>query len=645
MVETQKMVEREDGLQKIEKALEAADPMILRGLIYQLTGDEEVEEIELATTGGGFFRSIGPAHEADVVRLRQKAVSLMTGSGSAGTYFDPGSLDRLPRSLELAVGQELTKDAVDWGIEEFGLDPWARSLRWEAEPSPNRVSEFSVTVIGAGLGGLNAALQLKRAGIPFRVIEKNSDIGGTWLENRYPGIRVDSPSRAYTHIFGVDFDHKYTFCPGSENRRYLDWVADSFDLRDDVTFDTEVRELRWDEASGEWEILTDGPDGQRTLRSKGVVTSVGFLNRPRLPEIEGMEDFLGQSWHTARWPEQVDLRAKRVAVIGTGCSGYQMIPELARLADEIIVFQRRPQWMVPVPGYLSEYAQGTDLLERELPLFRNFMRFKGSRMPCEFVQLSEVDPDFEDPDAVSERNKEQRDASIAFLEEKLGPELAAKMIPPHPVCSGRPVLIDPQDSVLDALTESHVSLNTDGIKRIYEGGIETMDGSRLEVDLIVYATGFKASEYLFPMTVTGRGGRTLEEEWGTEGPRAFRGTMVPGFPNLWMIYGPNTNAGLGVPALHEMSMVFALKCMEHMILGDIREIEPTESAFALWNRTIDEGNKGMVWSDPRGRNYYWTESCRSSTMTPLRPEEVWHALNYPDFADFRTVEDDGFPRS
>ena len=627
------MVETENPVRKVQDALAAADPMVLRGLIYQLTGDEEVEEIELATTGGGFFRAIGPAYESDIAMLRQKAARLMTGSGSAGAEIDPGPLDRLPRSLELAVGQELTKDAVDWGIEEFGLDPWARSLRWEVEPPPARLGEFSVTVIGAGLGGLNAALQLKRAGIPFRVIEKNSDIGGTWLENRYPGIRVDSPSRAYTHIFGVDFDHKYTFCPGGENRRYLDWVADTFDLRDDVTLDTEVRELRWDEATKEWEIITDGPGGRQTLRSKGVVTSVGFLNRPSLPEIDGMEDFSGDSWHTARWPEGADLSAKRVAVIGTGCSGYQMIPELARQAAEIIVFQRRPQWMVPVPGYLSEYQQGTDLLERDLPLFRNFMRFKSSRMPCEFVQLSEVDPDFDDPDAVSERNREQRDASIAFLEEKLGPELAAKMIPPHPVCSGRPVLIDPKNSVLDALTKPHVRLNTEGIKRIYEDGIETKDGSRLEVDVIVYATGFKASDYLFPMTVTGRDGRTLANEWAAEGAQAYRGTMVPGFPNLWMIYGPNTNAGLGVPALHEMSMVFALKCMEHMILGDTSEIEPTDSAFARWNQKIDEGNKRMVWSDPRGRNYYWTESGRSSTMTPLRPEEVWHTLNYPDFAD------------
>src|SRR5262249_32890066 len=162
------------------------------------------------------------------------------------------------------------------------------------------------------------ALQLKRAGIPYTVIEKNSGVGGTWFENRYPGARVDTPSRGYTHLYAVDYLWPNPFCPWNENQKYFDWVADGFDLRRDIVFNTEVRSLTWDEQSSQWEIVTEGPEGRRTHRSNAVVTAVGFLNRPIIPDIEGKDDFAGLSWHTARWPEKADLKGKRIIVIGTG---------------------------------------------------------------------------------------------------------------------------------------------------------------------------------------------------------------------------------------------------------------------------------------------------------------------------------------
>ena len=270
--------------------------MVLRGLLYQLTGDEEVA----ATAHHG--RPDGLPDGDDGRRATRTSRCCAARPSSSSTRYraagagplDIGPEERLPLSLSLTLGEEIDDEEFEFCLEELALDPWAREPATGGSRRRRSGSQdFTVTVIGGGLGGLNAALQLKRAGIPYTVIEKNAGVGGTWYENRYPGARVDTPSRGYTHIFGVDFPYSSPFCDWAENQRYFDWVADTFELRDDIVFDTEVRSLTWDEDDVEWEIEIDGPEGRSTLRSNAVITAVGFLNRPKIPEIEGMEDFRG----------------------------------------------------------------------------------------------------------------------------------------------------------------------------------------------------------------------------------------------------------------------------------------------------------------------------------------------------------------
>ena len=190
--------------------------------------------------------------------------------------------------------------------------------------------------------------------------------------------------------------------PWIENQKYFDWVADTFELRDEIIFNTEVHSLTWDEESSMWEIEIEGPDGQKTLRSNAVITAVGFLNRPNMPEIEGMAEFEGPSWHTARWPEGTDLKGKRIAVIGTGATGYQAIPELALEDGHVTVFQRTPQWLVEVPGYRSPFPPQVNWLDRNLPYHTNFMRLRATARGAAFAKVTDIDPDFDDPFAVSE---------------------------------------------------------------------------------------------------------------------------------------------------------------------------------------------------------------------------------------------------
>jgi 4-hydroxyacetophenone monooxygenase len=622
----------------IEDAVGYADPMVLRGLLYQLTGDEEVASTKVGTSASaaGFSAGVGPATEEDVALLRRKAAEFLKAYRDAGAgEITIGPEERLGVSMALAAGWDRKPEAIEFWSEELAIDPWARGLEWQQTP-PKQREDFSVTIIGAGMGGLNAAIQLKRAGIPYTVIERNSGVGGVWFENHYPGARVDSPSRLYTHIFGVDYSYPSAFCPWTENQKYFDWVADTFDIRDDIVFDTEVRAMVWDDESSIWEITIDGPDGPHTLRSNAVISAVGFLNRPSIPEIEGMADFEGGSWHSSRWPENVDLTGKRVAVIGTGCTGYQMIPELALEVGHVSVFQRTPQWVFAMPGYRSPYPPQVGWLDRNLPYHTNFMRFRSvSGFGLAFAGAAEIDPDFDDPYAVSPGNKRVRDGCIAFLEQKLGdPELVAKMTPPHPVLSERPVIVDPDYSVLDAIQRDNVSLVTDGIRRITKTGIETNDGTQHEVDVIVYATGFHATEYLVPMTITGRGGQTIDELWADSGARAYLGAMIPGFPNFWTIYGPNTNGGLLLPSFHEMGTVYALRCIERLILDEKKSIDVKEDAYWRYNEMIDERNARRAWSDPRAHHFYWTKKFgRSATQCPLTGIEMWNLLHQPKFEE------------
>ena len=620
----------------IEDAVGYGEPMVLRGLLYQLTGDDELKSMTLKRERVGRIETVAPASDAEVALVRRKAADFLKRYRDAGAGpIGYGPSERLPTSLALVVGEEIMAEALDLMIEETALDPWARSLKWESSPDPERLQQFSVTIIGAGMGGLNAAVQLKRAGIRYNIVEKNPNVGGTWFENHYPGARVDTPSRGYTNLFGVDFPYPYPYGPHAENQKYYDWVADRFDLRRDIAFGTEVRSLTWDEQAAIWDIRAEGPDGEVRLRSNAVITGVGFLNRPNLPDIDGMAEFEGPSWHTARWPDDVEWRGKRIAVIGTGCTGYQLVPELAREAARVTVFQRTPQWLLPVPGYLSPYPAQLLWLDRNLPYHTNFMRFRTFYgAGPDFTKVFDIDPDFDDPHTRSAANKAARDRSIEFLKAKLkDQDLVDIMTPNHPPWSARPVAVDADDCVLDALLRDNVTLVTRGIRRINRTGIEANDGTQHDVDIIVYATGFRAADFLYPMTITGRGGQTIEDLWSAEGARAYLGCMAPAFPNLWMLYGPNTNGGLPVAQFHEVTTLYAMRCMERLILEGRRSIEVTDEAFWRYNREVDRLNAIKIWADPRAHNYWWTKHGRTSSQIPFTGYQIRDMLQRPEFAD------------
>ncbi len=619
----------------IEDAVKYADPLTLRGLLYFLTNDEELPAMQPADDLTRYALGSGMANDADLPRLFSKAANFLKAYRDAGAAdLEIDSEDRLVDCLALSAGVEIPPHEREIWLEEAAFDPWVRGITWRRKPTPEQLENFTVGIIGTGLSGLNAAAQLKRAGIPFVALEKNPEVGGTWFENQYPGARVDTPSRGYTHTFGVDYAYPYAFCPRDENLKYMQWVADGFGLRQHIEFNTEVTSIIWDEAAELWEITGRGPAGEKSWRVNAVISCVGFLSRPQNPSIEGMDSFNGVACHTAVWPAGLSLSGKRVAVIGSGASGYQTVPEIAKAADHTILFQRNPSWCFEAPSYVKALPPQATWLDRNFPFYVNFARFRlSAQLAPESVKIgARIDPGFADPHAVSVANRAVREKCIGFVQKKLAskPELIAKMIPNAPPMSSRPIRIDPEDSIFDALMKDNVALVSDRIEKITPAGI-LAGGVEYPVDVIVFATGFKANEYLWPMEVRGRGGIRVEELWAKDGPRAYLGAMMPGFPNFFMSYGPNSNnfGGFQVIDLLEIVTRFALQCIAELIIRDKHSVDVTAEAYARFNDELDREEKMMIYMDRRAKNYYQNGAGRSSVNGPIDIRRMWRWMRDP----------------
>jgi 4-hydroxyacetophenone monooxygenase len=346
-----------------------------------------------------------------------------------------------------------------------------------------------------------------------------------------------------------------------------------------------------------------------------------------------MESFEGDAFHMAAWPDGVDVKDKRVAVVGSGASGYQTTPVIAETASHTYLFQRQANWCLEDEIYLKKLPPQALWLDKNFPYYSNYVRFRiGALMSPEVAKLGvTIDPDFVDPHARSLVNKYTRDMCVDFATRKLGsrPDLLEKMIPKFPPMASRPIRVDSDYSVYDALMRDNVSLMTDGIERITPKGIVT-GGVEYELDIIALATGFKANDYLWPMEVRGRGGVRIEDVWAKDGPRAYLGAMVTGFPNLFMCYGPNSNnfGGFTVVDLLELVAQFSLRCIQGLIESGKRSVDVSEEGYWRFAGILDESEAKMIYMDPRAHNYYQNHG-RSAVNGPLDIRRMWRWLNDP----------------
>ena len=384
-------------------------------------------------------------------------------------------------------------------------------------------------VIGCGESSLLAGIRLKEAGIPFTIIEKNAGVGGTWWQNTYPGARVDVGNHFYCYSFEPTDQWTHFFAEQPELQSYFQRVMEKYDIGRHVRWETEVTEASWDDASATWTVRARDRNGATTtLSARAVISAVGQLNRPHLPVIPGKDQFSGPAFHSAEWDHSVDLRGKRVALIGAGASGFQIAPAIADDVKRLTVFQRTAQWMFPNPNYHAEVGPGVQWALHHLPFYGRWYRFLLFWPGCDKgLEAARVDPDYPDQHrAVSEINEIARIMFTEWITSQVGdaPELLAKVLPDYPA-TGKRTLQD-NGSWLRTLTRDNVDLVRTGIARIDPDGVVTEDGARYPADVIVYATGFQANRMLWPMAIAGRGGEILSERWG-ERPSAYLGITCP----------------------------------------------------------------------------------------------------------------------
>jgi 4-hydroxyacetophenone monooxygenase len=550
---------------------------------------------------------------------------------------DHTDTDALRRIMEFTIAEEST-EYLDLLLEELAVSgDDLRAPHWRKdEIDPDRA--FRVVIIGAGMSGLLAAHRLQQAGVDYVIVEKNPEVGGTWLENRYPGCRVDVPNHLYSYSFAQRHDWPQHFSTQSVLLDYFRECADDLEIRPHIRFRTEVVCAAFREAAQTWELELRNADGTtERLDADVVVSAVGQLNRPSLPPIEGRDSFAGPMFHSAEWDPGVELRDQRVAVIGTGASGIQIIPEIADEAAELHVFQRTPNWFLPAPEYHAAMPDGAQWLLQNVENYSQWYRFwLFWRLAEGALPAAKVDPDWSsDTGSISARNDELRALLTMYIESQFAdaPELLDHVVPRYPPLAKR-MLLD-NGTWATTLKRDDVHLVAEPIDRIERDAVVTTDGSRTEVDVIIFATGFEASRFLMPMQVTGRGGADLHESWDGDA-RAYLGMTVPGFPNLFCLYGPNTNlvANGSIIFFSECEVRYVLESVKLLLEGRHRSLDCRRDVFDAYNVAIDEGNRQMAWGASTVNSWYKNRDGRVTQNWPFALLEFWQRTRRPDPADF-----------
>jgi cation diffusion facilitator CzcD-associated flavoprotein CzcO len=446
--------------------------------------------------------------------------------------------------------------------------------------SPNPERRLRIAIIGAGPGGLCMGVRLKQAGFEdFVILERADGVGGTWFHNRYPGCAVDLPSFFYSFSFEKKYDWSRPYAPQSELLAYMQGIADKYGLLPHCRFGHDVSRAEWDEEGAHW-LLTHG-SGQ-TMSADVVVSAVGMFNDLVYPDIEGLDDFEGPAFHSARWDWSQELAGKAIGVIGSAASAVQIVPEIVKVASQVHLFQRTANWVLPkedepyTPEQLDAFRRDPGLLDAQREeMFETVdkgMTFKN------VTQLQEV--------------AEAGDFVLSLVED---PEVREKLRPQHPYGCKRPLL---SNFFYPAFNLPNLELVTESIERITKHGIRTADGRERRLDMIVFATGFAATKYLSALDVRGRNGLHIDEAWH-DGANAHLGITTTGFPNLFMLYGPNTNNG-SILEMIEYQVNHVLAHVDRIDREGLAWVDVKPEAQARYNEKVQEGiTASMVTTGPR----------------------------------------------
>ena len=616
------------GDAEIEAAVKDAELPALLAALAMLTGDRALIGAELKPPSPSMTARIAPQGGLSAeqqARARALATQALRAYRDAGcppaAAPSPEWLDEIVSFL-IKPGSEHCLDLLR---HELNLHRDWGAPGWRAADFPAARGR-RVAVIGCGFAGITAAHRLKQAGLDFTVFEKNAEIGGVWWENTYPGCRLDTPNFAYSLSFAQKQDWPQQFSQQPEILKYLREVVSRTGIRGHIRLGHEVTAMRYDEAAARWTLTVRGPDGaERQEEFAFVITALGLLNQPSVPDIEGLASFGGDVIHSAAWNDRIPLDGRRVALVGTGASAFQIGPEIAERVSRLAVFQRNPPWLLPTPTYHDDLKPGLKWLLKHVPCYGRWFRFWQVWIGVEGrLHLMEVDPAWTHPVSVSAANELLRQECLKVLEQQFAdrPDLLRQVTPNYPPGAKR--LLRDNGMWASMLKSPHVDLVTDGIARISEGAIHTTAGAAHPVDVIVFATGFRAADFLYPIQVTGAGGQDLHALWAGD-CRAYKGITVPGFPNLFMTSGPNTGVVVNGSAVFfsECQVEYVLRALRHMFEHGLRSIDCRPGPYAEYNAYIDRGNQTKAWGVAHTSSWYKNRHGRASQTWPWGLEDYW----------------------
>ena len=616
--------------------LRQADPGVLVAVLALLTGDASV----IDRFASKISHVPDPPERAGVTdpetaeTLVNAVIAALEADrpASATPVGDPELFRRL---LPLALGSDVDDEFVPLLLEQGGFQ-LSQPILPRTVPIPVTTN---VAIIGAGIAGIIAALAAADARVCYEIFERNHEVGGTWLTTTYPGIGVDTPSAYYSLSREVNPEWTSYYPQGAEYQAYLVALADKHQLRKHIRFGTEVEALWWDEERDQWQIRSVDHDGNRDISyARVVITAAGYLNRPRWPELPGRETFAGTSIHTAQWDASLDLKGKRVAIIGAGCTAVQIVDARVDEVEHLTVFQRQPHWVAPRKRLTDDVPEYRRYLGRHLPYYANWNRLKsywGTADNNYPVILQ--DPEWAKTHlSISAANDVLLQMCVDYINTTFGAETElAKKVTPDFAPYGKRIIRDP-GGYYAALTRDHVNVEASEPAEVNEKGIVTQDGQQIDLDVIIYATGYHL-DFLSTIDIRGRDGRKLADEWG-DSPRAYRGGAVPGFPNLFINSAPNYSPGHGAGANFSMEVLahYIIECLQLMALRGAATMEVTRPAYEEYVAEIDDMMARTVWCHtPNAHTYYRSGSGRVVVATPYRLVDLWHQHRAPIEEHFR----------
>jgi 4-hydroxyacetophenone monooxygenase len=622
---------------RLKNAVEIANIPTLLMVLVQMTGDDRWLEApyrpsRLRGMGDNDDGGLSASAQAEVRSAAVDAI-LAWKAGAPVALPDPSG-PMLVRMLSVAMSEEVPPEYGEMTAAQLGQTPFLHHDRIEVS------EDFSVAIIGAGVSGLCAAINLDAAGIPFTVFEKSSTVGGVWRDNRYPGAGVDTPNHLYSYSFATQ-DWKKYFALRDELHGYLEDVADRFDVRRHIHFDTLVNTAVYVPNEKCWQVTVTRPDGtQHTQRASIVISACGIFNPPVFPDIEGLDSFSGESWHSAQWPENADLRGKRVAIIGNGASCMQIAPEIHNEVESLTIFQRSNHWAAPFEQFQKEVPDGIRYLLQEVPLYQAWYRVRlGWTFNDRIHTALQKDPGWPHPErSLNAQNDAHRAYFTQYVKEELGEradDLLETVLPTYPPF-GKRMLMD--NGWYRMLRNPNVHLVTDRVERIDGNRLIAADGSVTEADVLIIATGFDVLRFITTFDAVGRSGRTLREVWDDDNAKAYMGTTIPDFPNFFTLYGPNLQPGHGGSLIFvvEMQMRYIMDMVRQMAEQGLGSVECRQQVHDDYNNAVDAAHEQMVWTHEGMQTYYRNARGRIVVNSPYRNVDFFEMTKHADLGDYLT---------